>query len=88
MMKSSSPVDGNVALVTIQSCSTFHAAASANAAKVKQTIKDRAVIPDVELALLPHMGIHVLGRDFLEKIDVFVGVKLGHLHEGARFGAL
>lgn len=88
MMETTGPVDGNVALLAVKASGALHAAAGADAAKFKKAIKDGTVITDVELALLLLVGVHVVGGDLLQEVDVFVGVELGHLSAGSGFGAL
>jgi hypothetical protein len=88
VVETASPVHGDVALAAVQPCGTLHAASSADTAELEQTVKDRAVIADVVFALLFAEVVHVVGSDALEEIDVLVGVELGHLVLGSRFGAV
>lgn len=79
MVKTTRPIDGNVALVAIQTGGPLHAAASADSAELEEPVKDRAIIADIVLALLSHKGVHVVRRDSLKKLDVLVGMELRHL---------
>lgn len=88
VMQTAGPVDSNVALAAVQSCSTLHTATSADAAELEQAVEDWAIVADVVLALLFAEVVHVVGSDALQKIDVLVGVELGHLVLGRRFGAV
>lgn len=87
-MKTTCPVDSNVTFAAIQPCSTFHTATCTDAAKFKKTVEDWAVVTHVETALLFLVRLHIVWCHFLEKIDVFIRMKLGHLKIGSRFGAL
>lgn len=88
MVKTTGPVDGNVALLPVQSRSSFHAATGADAAELEQPIKDRTVVADVVFPLLAHVAVHVIRGDLLEEVDVVVGMELGHFASGRGFGAL
>lgn len=88
MVETTGPVDGDVALVAVQTGGALHAAAGADAAELEQAVKDRAVISDIVLALLSHKGVHVVGRDLLQELDVLVGVELRHLGRDGRLGPL
>lgn len=79
MVKASSPVDRNVALLTVQARGALHAATSTDAAELEETIKDGTVVADVVLDLLLLVAVHVVGGDALKEVDVLVGVELGHL---------
>jgi hypothetical protein len=87
-MKTSSPVDGDVAFATVQTSCPLHASTSANTAELKKTVEDRAIITDIVLSLLLCESIHVVGSDFLEEVNVFVSVELGHFMTGSWFCAL
>jgi hypothetical protein len=88
MVKASGPVDSSVALVTIETGGTLHATTSADSTEIEEAVEDRAVIANVEFALLLLVGIHIVRRDLLEEVDVLVGMELGHLALGSRFGTL
>lgn len=62
VMKTTGPVDGDVALIAVQACRTFHATTGANPAELKETIEDRAVITDVVLALFFRERVHIIRR--------------------------
>jgi hypothetical protein len=88
MMKAASPVDGNVAFIAVEAGGALHAATSTDAAELEKTVKDGAVVTDIVLALLSHKGVHVVGGNFLQKLDVFIRVKLCHLGHDSGLGAL
>jgi hypothetical protein len=85
VMKSSSPVDGNVAFAPVETSCSLHTATSANATEVKQSVEDWTIIANVIFALLLGEVVHVVWGDFLEEVDVLIGVKLGHFMTGSRF---
>jgi hypothetical protein len=87
-MKSTGPVDGNVAFLPVEARGTLHTTACADTTELEQTIEYGTVITDVVLSLLPHIAIHVVGRDLLEEIDVVIGVELGHFASSRWLGAL
>lgn len=88
MVKATSPVDGYVALLAVETSSTLHGATSADAAKLKQPVKNRAIVTDVVSALFTGIVLHVVRSDATEEVDVFVRVKLGHLVDDGRLCAL
>lgn len=88
VMQASSPVDGHIALSPIEPCCALHTTAGADAAEVEQTIKHWTVIADVVFALLFLIVVHIVRRDFAEKVDVLVCVELGHFELVGRFRAL
>ena len=88
MMKATSPIDGNIALLTIQTSSSLHTATSADAAKLEKAIENRTIVTDVVLALLSHVAVHVVGCDLLQKINVVIGMKLCHFASSSRFRTL
>jgi hypothetical protein len=79
MMKTSSPVDGDIAFATVKAGGTFHATSSTDTAEFEQSIEDRAIVSDVVFALLLHVGLHVVRGDLLKEVNVLIGVELGHL---------
>jgi len=52
VMKTSGPVDSDVAFTTVQSSGAFHTTPSADTTELEESIKDRAIIPDIVLSLL------------------------------------
>lgn len=88
VVKTTRPIDSNVALLAIQSRSALHTASCTDTAKFEKTIKYGTIVSDVVFSLLPHEAVHIVWRDLLEEIDVVVGVKLGHLASSRRFRAL
>lgn len=87
-MEATSPIDGDVAFSAVQSRSALHAASSADTTELEQAVEDRTIVTDVVFSLLLAKVVHVVGSNALEEIDVFVGVELGHLVLGSRFGAV
>lgn len=88
VMKTSSPVDSYIALLSIESSSAFHTAACTNAAELEEAVENRTIITDIELRLLPLEVIHILGANLLKEVDVLVCVELGHLESRRRFRSL
>jgi hypothetical protein len=78
MVQSTSPVHRNVALLTTKSGRAFYAAASINAAEVKEAIENWRVGTNVELKLLVRVLVLVLWRHHLQEADVVVSVEVGH----------
>ena len=87
-MKTACPVDSDVAFASVEACRTLHAATSRDTTEFEESIKHRAIVADVELALLFHEGVHIVWRYLLEKVNVLVGMKLGHFMLRRRFGSL
>ncbi len=88
MVETTRPIHGNVTFVAVESRSTLHAATGADPTELEEAVENGAVVADVVLALLTHVGIHVVGRHLLEEVDVLVRVKLGHFCEDGRLRAL
>lgn len=88
MMQTTSPIDGNVALLSVEPCSAFHGSTGTDATELEKTIEYRAVIADVVLGLLAHVTVHIVWRNPPKKFDVLVGVKLGHFVDNGGFRAL
>lgn len=88
VMKTTSPVYRNVALLAVQSGSTFHASASADTTKLKQPVENRAIVSDVVFALFFLEGVHVIGGNLLQEVDVFVRMKLRHFTSSCGFRTL
>ena len=88
VMQASRPVDGDIALPSIQPCSTLHTATCANSAELKQAIEDWAIVTNIVFALLLGEVVHVIRSDFLEEVDVFVRMELCHFEFGGWFCAL
>jgi len=65
MVKATSPVDGHIAFLSIQSRGTFHTTTGADAAELKEAVEHRTVVSYIELCLLPLEVVHVLGADLL-----------------------
>lgn len=78
-MKAAGPIDGDVALLSVESRGTFHTSTSTDAAEFEEPIEDRAIITNIELSLFPLEVVHVLGTNLLEEVDVFVCMELRHL---------
>ena len=87
-MKTSCPVDGNVAFASIQSRCTLHTSTSADSTELEQSVEDRTIVTNVVFPLLFGERIHVVWRYFLKKVDVLVGVELGHFMTGGGFCTL
>lgn len=87
-MKSTSPIDRDVALLTVQARCALHRATSADTAELEETIEDRTIVTNVVLCLLACVAVHVVGRDSPEEVNVLVGVELGHLVDDGRLRAL
>lgn len=88
VVKTTSPVDGNIAFVAVQSRSTFHAASGANSTELKETVKHGAIVSYIVPALFLHEVVHIVRCDLGQEVDIFVGVELGHLVLGGRFRTL
>jgi hypothetical protein len=87
-MQATRPVDSDVALASVQTRSTLHCSACADAAELEQTIKDRAIVANVVLTLLLCKVLHVVWGDFVKKLDVLVRVELRHFIFRGGFRAL
>ena len=88
MMETASPIHSDIAFLSVQSSSSFHASPSTDSTELEQAVEYRAIIPDIETTLLFRVVLHVVWGDFLQKIDVLVGVELGHFVVRGRFCAL
>ena len=88
VMQTTGPVDGNVALVTVQARGALHRAAGTDAAELEQTIENRTIVANVVFALLAHETVHVVGRNLLEELNVFICVKLCHFGSDGWFCTL
>ena len=64
VMEASSPIDRDIRFLPVETCGTFHAAACTDPAKLEQTIKDGAVITNIEFLLFFDVRVHVIGCDF------------------------
>lgn len=64
VMKSPSPVDGDVALLSVKARGALHAATSANAAEFEQTVEDGTIVAHVVFALLFRIVVHVVWCHF------------------------
>ena len=87
-MKSSSPVDGDIAFAPVEASGALHTATSADAAEIKQPVEDWTVITNVVLSLLFGKVVHVVRSNFLEEIDILVRMELGHFMASSWFCAL
>ena len=87
-METTSPVDGDVAFVSVEACSPFHTATGTDSTKLKKPVKYRTVVADIISTLLACKRVHVVGGYFPQEVDVFVGMELRHFKLGGRFGAL
>jgi len=88
VMKTTSPVHSYIAFTPVQSCSTLHTAACADSTELEKAIEHWAIIPYIESTLLFLVCFHVIRRDFVEKIDVFICMELGHLELAGRLRTL
>ena len=88
VVKTTSPIDGDVALLSVESRSTLHTTTRTDTAKLEEAIEHGTIISDVVFSLLPHETVHIVWCDFLQEIDVVVRVKLGHFASCRRFRAL
>lgn len=88
VMESTSPVDSNVTLLPVESCSSFHASTCADTTELEEAVKYWTVVADVEATLFFLVCVHVVGSDLFQEVDVFVRVKLCHLMVRGRFSSL
>jgi len=88
VVKTTSPIDRNVAFFPIETRSSLHAATSTDTAKLEESIKHRAVVADIVLALFAHEAIHIVWSHLLKKLNVLVRMKLRHLRGHGGFRAL
>lgn len=88
MMKPTGPIDGDIALLAVEPRSSFHASASADATELEEPVEDWTVVTNVEATLFFLVCVHVVRGDFLQEVDVFIGVELSHLMVGSRFSSL
>ena len=88
VMEASSPINSDIALAAVKTGCTLHATTRADTAKLEKPIKDRAIIANIELALLFRVILHIIWCDLLKEVDIFIGVKLGHLMLVGRFCSL
>lgn len=88
MMKSTGPVDGDIAFAPVQAGCPLHTTTSTDAAEVKKSIEDWTIIADVVFSLLFGEVVHIVRCDLLEEVDVLIRVELGHFMAGSWFCAL
>jgi len=88
VVKTTSPIDGDVALLSVESRGTLHTTTRTDTAKLEKAIEHGTIISDVVFSLLSHETVHVVRCDFLQEIDVVIRVKLGHFASCRRFRAL
>lgn len=86
VVKTTGPIDRNVAFFSVESRGSLHAATSTDTAKLEESIEHRAVVADVVLALFAHKAIHIVRSHLLKELNVLVCMKLRHLrgHGGFR----
>lgn len=87
-MQAACPIDRDLALFPVQSCSALHAATRTDTTELEQAVEDWTVVSDVVFALLFAVVLHIVGSDLLEEIHIVVGMELGHLVLCRRFGTL
>ena len=87
-MKTASPVDGNFALLAIQSRRALHTATCADPTELEQPVEHWTIISDIVLALLFTVRLHIVRRYSLQEVDVVVGVELCHFVLGGWFRSL
>ncbi len=87
-MQASRPVDCDVAFAPVEPGRTLHTTTGADSTELKEPIEDRAIVPDIIFRLIFSKVIHVIGSNFLQEINVFVGMILCHLEPGSRLGPL
>jgi len=87
-MQAARPVDGNVALLAVESRSALHRAAGADAAELEEAVEDGTVVADIVFSLLAHVGVHIVRRHLGQEVDVLVRVELRHLGKHGWFRAL
>lgn len=83
-MQPTSPVDGDVTLLSVQASSSLHGTSCTDSTELEKTVENGAIITDIILGLLSHVTVHIVRRDSSEEVDVFVGMKLGHLVDNGR----
>lgn len=88
VMKTTSPIDGDVALSAVQSSRSLHTSTTGDTAELKESIKHRTIISNVILSLLLGELIHIVGSNFGQEINVLVRVELTHLLLCCRFCTL
>jgi hypothetical protein len=75
MMKTSGPVDGDVARVVVELHRSIDGGARVASAEVVEALEDGTVAALIEVIKTFRDAWFVRGRDFLEKFDVFLGVE-------------
>lgn len=88
MMKTSSPVDSNVAFTTVQTSRALHTSTSTYATEFEQAVEDGTIVADIVLSLLLRKRVHIIWGDLLEEIYVLVGVELCHFMASSWLRAL
>lgn len=88
MVKSTGPIDGDVAFAPVQAGCSLHTTTSTDAAEVKKSIEDWTIIADVVFTLLLGEVVHIVRCDLLQEVDVLIRVELGHFMAGSWFCAL
>lgn len=87
-MQAASPVDGNFALLAVQSRRALHAATCANPTELEQSVEHWTIISDIVFALLFTVRLHIVWRYSLQEVNVVVGVELCHFVLGGWFRSL
>jgi len=87
-MKSSGPVDGDVAFAPVETSCPLHTTTSADAAEVKQSVEDWTVITNVVFPLFLGEVVHIVRCDLLKEVDILVCMELGHFMASSWFCAL
>ena len=88
VVESAGPVDGDVRLSLVQFHGAGHTAAGGELAELVESVKDGAVLADVEALHLSVVLAHVVGSNVAQEHDVLVGVILGHLLEDGLVGSV
>lgn len=88
MMETPGPIYSDIALPSVEACCSLHTSTSADTTELEQAVKDWAIVTHVVFSLLLGERVHIIRGDFLEEVDVFIGVELGHFMTSGRFRAL
>lgn len=78
-METTGPIDSNIALVAVQSRSTFHTTTRTNSAELKKPVENWTIVSNVVSTLFFGEVIHIVRCHLGEEVDIFIGVELGHL---------
>lgn len=88
MMKTTSPIHSDVGFASIETSSPLHAASGADTAEFEESVKDRTIVTDIVLGLLFDIRIHVVWSDFVQEVDILIGMELTHFVLGGWLGTL